>query len=165
MLFRAEDEGRTRDIQLGRLTLYQLSYFRILRFLNLRIDFSKSGRRGSNSRHSAWKADALPTELLPHFTIFKSPFDFSNSGRRGSNSRHSAWKADALPTELLPHFTIFKSPFDFSKSGRRGSNSRHSAWKADALPTELLPHFTIFKSPFDFGDANIGILKYVMQDF
>ena len=24
----AEDEGRTRDIQLGRLTLYQLSYFR-----------------------------------------------------------------------------------------------------------------------------------------
>ena len=26
-----------------------------------------SGRRGSNSRHSAWKADALPTELLPHF--------------------------------------------------------------------------------------------------
>ena len=25
-----------------------------------------SGRRESNSRHSAWKADALPTELLPH---------------------------------------------------------------------------------------------------
>ncbi len=25
-----------------------------------------SGRRGSNSRPSAWKADALPTELLPH---------------------------------------------------------------------------------------------------
>jgi hypothetical protein len=24
-----------------------------------------SGRRGSNSRHSAWKADALPIELLP----------------------------------------------------------------------------------------------------
>ena len=26
-----------------------------------------SGRRGSNSRPSAWKADALSTELLPHF--------------------------------------------------------------------------------------------------
>src|SRR5690606_24774213 len=25
-----------------------------------------SGRRGSNSRHAAWKAAALPTELLPH---------------------------------------------------------------------------------------------------
>ena len=29
---RAEDEGRTRDIQLGRLTLYQLSYFRVYDF-------------------------------------------------------------------------------------------------------------------------------------
>ena len=27
---RAEDEARTRDLQLGRLPLYQLSYFRIL---------------------------------------------------------------------------------------------------------------------------------------
>jgi hypothetical protein len=25
-----------------------------------------SGRRGSNSRQPAWKAGALPTELLPH---------------------------------------------------------------------------------------------------
>ena len=24
-----------------------------------------SGRRDSNSRHSAWKADSLPTEILP----------------------------------------------------------------------------------------------------
>ena len=28
-----------------------------------------SGRRGSNSRHLAWKANALPTELLPHGTV------------------------------------------------------------------------------------------------
>ena len=28
---------------------------------------SWSGRRGSNPRPSAWKADALPTELLPQF--------------------------------------------------------------------------------------------------
>jgi hypothetical protein len=26
-----------------------------------------SGRRDSNSRHPAWKAEALPTELLPLF--------------------------------------------------------------------------------------------------
>ena len=31
----------------------------------------KSGRPGSNRRHSAWKADALPTELLPHYTDTK----------------------------------------------------------------------------------------------
>ena len=28
-------------------------------------NFFMSGRPGSNWRHSAWKADALPTELLP----------------------------------------------------------------------------------------------------
>jgi hypothetical protein len=37
----AEDEVRTRDLQLGRLSLYQLSYFRILPF------FGASGRRRS----------------------------------------------------------------------------------------------------------------------
>ena len=36
--------------------------------LNLLDNLStfKSGKRGSNSRPSAWEADALPTELLPH---------------------------------------------------------------------------------------------------
>ena len=36
---RAEDETRTRDIQLGRLMLYQLSYFRLIS-LSLRISLS-----------------------------------------------------------------------------------------------------------------------------
>ena len=36
-----------------------------------RLDWGKkqwdeSGKRDSNSRPSAWEADALPTELLPH---------------------------------------------------------------------------------------------------
>src|SRR6185437_15212902 len=31
-------------------------------------DTSRSGRRGSNPRPTAWKAVALPTELLPRFT-------------------------------------------------------------------------------------------------
>ena len=34
----------------------------------------KSGRRGSNPRPSAWKADALPTELLPLFFVLKGIF-------------------------------------------------------------------------------------------
>src|SRR5690554_7871085 len=49
----------------------------------MRFFSSKSGRRGSNSRHSAWKADALPTELLPRFTIFKSSFDFPRAEDEG----------------------------------------------------------------------------------
>ena len=35
------------------------------------LTISKSGRRGSNPRPSAWKADALPTELLPLIFCFE----------------------------------------------------------------------------------------------
>ena len=55
------DEARTRDNQCHKLALYQLNYGH-----HYNISFW-SGKRGSNSRHSAWKADALPTELFPHF--------------------------------------------------------------------------------------------------
>ena len=37
-----------------------------------RCILSLSGRRGSNSRPSAWKADALSTELLPHCSVVGS---------------------------------------------------------------------------------------------
>ncbi len=30
-----------------------------------------SGRRGSNPRHAAWKAAALPTELLPQRFVLR----------------------------------------------------------------------------------------------
>ena len=51
----APDRNRTCGPLLRRQLLYPLSY-----------EGSWSGRRGSNSRHPAWKASALPTELLPH---------------------------------------------------------------------------------------------------
>ena len=38
-----------------------------------------SERPGSNRRHSAWKADALPTELLSQFNLILN----SNVGRAG----------------------------------------------------------------------------------
>ena len=38
--------------------------------LSIRVSTTGSGRRGSNPRPSAWKADALPTELLPQFGPF-----------------------------------------------------------------------------------------------
>ena len=41
-----------------------------------------SGRRGSNPRPSAWKADALPTELLPLFKVKARSFCFRASGGR-----------------------------------------------------------------------------------
>ena len=49
------EEIRTPDPRLRRALLYPAE-------LQIHI---WSGKRGSNSRHSAWKADALPTELFP----------------------------------------------------------------------------------------------------
>ena len=50
---------RTPDPRLRRALLYPAE-------LQTHILTKKwSGKRGSNSRHSAWKADALPTELFP----------------------------------------------------------------------------------------------------
>ncbi len=39
------------------------------------IGIKKSGRRGSNSRPSAWKADALSTELLPQSFVGADGFE------------------------------------------------------------------------------------------
>ena len=44
-------------------------YFRMpagIQTPRFRANYVKSGRRGSNSRHPAWEASALPTELHPH---------------------------------------------------------------------------------------------------
>jgi hypothetical protein len=34
------------------------------------VGFVWSGKGGSNSRHSRWQRDALPTELFPHVSIY-----------------------------------------------------------------------------------------------
>ena len=40
------------------------------------VSMSLSGRRGSNPRPSAWKADALSTELLPqHYCVGEDGFE------------------------------------------------------------------------------------------
>ena len=59
----AHERIRTADLILTKDVLYQLSYMGEV--IEMIQETGKSGRRGSNSRHSAWKADALPTELLP----------------------------------------------------------------------------------------------------
>ena len=58
----------------------------------------QSGRPGSNWRHSAWKADALPTELLPLLkrnTMVSQAFNFKKPQSQygnSSNCRHSRVK-------------------------------------------------------------------------
>ena len=56
----AKDGTRTRDIHLGKVTLYQLSHFR--KWWEL---------QDSNLWPSACKADALPTELSSQIVFFE----------------------------------------------------------------------------------------------
>jgi hypothetical protein len=71
---KAHDGIRTRDLFLTKEVLYRLSYMGIVPATSP-LSLSKpnaqwlpkwSGRRDSNPRPRAWKARALPTELLPH---------------------------------------------------------------------------------------------------
>ncbi len=76
-LLGAGDESRTRDLNLGKVALYQLSYSRIVlhvqRFADQHAaEKSWSGRRVSNSRPQPWQGCALPTELLPHLSCMCS---------------------------------------------------------------------------------------------
>ena len=61
----AGDESRTRDLNLGKVALYQLSYSRIFDRTRTLSKREWSGRRVSNSRPQPWQGCALPTELLP----------------------------------------------------------------------------------------------------
>ena len=58
-LYGADDEARTRYLNLGKVALYQMSYIRILWCL----------RAESNHRHGDFQSPALPTELQRHMAI------------------------------------------------------------------------------------------------
>ena len=61
----AGNESRTRDLNLGKVALYQLSYSRVI----LQVK-QWSGKRVSNSRPQPWQGCALPTELFPQIFAF-----------------------------------------------------------------------------------------------
>ena len=63
----AGNEARTRDPDLGKVVLYQLSYSR----LGVVTFKFWSGKRGSNSRPRPWQGRALPTELFPHTLLVR----------------------------------------------------------------------------------------------
>ena len=77
-LLRAENETRTRDPNLGKVMLYQLSYFR-----------NKCPEQDSNlhaSRHTHLKRARLPFRHLG-ITAFRPSRNKRWSGKRDSNSR------------------------------------------------------------------------------
>ena len=86
-----------------------------------------SGRRDSNPRPSAWKADALPTELLPPVYIFSIFTAKSGGGKIRTYSvrdtRFTVWPGSPTPAHPLP----------FLPSQWRDSNPRPADYKSAAL--------------------------------
>ena len=69
-LYRAENEARTRDPQLGKLMLYQLSYFRMAlpRVATVRLHAQAPSNRGSKGTIN-FETDARPQiPQLTHYT-------------------------------------------------------------------------------------------------
>ena len=102
-----------------------------------------SGRRGSNSRHSAWKADALPTELLPLGNFLKQFNACENVGVIGIEPIQSKTtelqSAPALQLRRTPKTLCnMKNVQDILSVSRwRDSNPRPVDYKSTALATEL----------------------------
>ena len=59
-----------------------------------------SGRRGSNSRHSAWKADALPTELLPLISFCGESRIRTCEGKTNRFTVCPRWPLEYLPNNI-----------------------------------------------------------------
>ena len=102
---------------------------------------TQSGRRGSNPRHQAWKACALPAELLPRSPA-RSPFSHLHAwwGKDSNLRRHKPADLQSAPVGHLgtpPNFVRAAGRLRMKESRRRDSNSRPPDYKSGALPTEL----------------------------
>ena len=65
-LYRAEDEAQTRDPQLGRLMLYQLSYFRI--FLWAKMDSNHRRRKPADLQSAPFGHSGI----CPYISLYKT---------------------------------------------------------------------------------------------
>ena len=105
--FRAGDRVRTGDIQLGRLTLYQLSYSRISSTLDVHSLFQFSGesriRTCEGKNQQIYSLSSLAAWVSPrHFIIWDKLPTFFMSRWRDSNPRPADYKSAALASWATP---------------------------------------------------------------
>ena len=138
---------KCRDFQkkLNRMHRFFLFCPLIRLFNNFTFHLLQSERRVSNPQPPAWKAGALPIELLSLLT--KQPQLLSGDRR----IRTSEVETTDLQSVPFGHSGI--SPFFNKKSRRRDSNPRPTDYKSVALPAELLRlNILILKNvPFYWG--------------
>ena len=103
-----------------------------------------SGRPGSNRPPSAWKADALPNELLPlNISFTRRTIEVGRTGfepvKTRSTDLQSVLVGRLSISPKLLHAVFQKQPHRISlkKSRRKDSNHRPADYKSAALPAEL----------------------------
>ena len=154
---RATDRIWTGDLILTKDALYQLSYCSfLLRSVGLPLAllrFSLSGRRGSNPPPIAWKAIALPNELLPLLSRF-----VGKSGLEPLNSEEDRFTVCCNCHYATSPFAFPMMPVDIrgsSSSRWRDSNPRQADYKSATLPTELHRLFQLCQTTLCFLDLRL----------
>ena len=125
---------------------------------------SLSGRRGSNPRPLAWKANALPTELLPLFRFFSAitSSDFILSLLTTARLlRHSSFVFLVLPKNKLQNSSLFKR----DRCGRRWIRTtegiNQQIYSLPHLATLVFSRFRFFcsSSSLDFTSSVSHLLQ------
>ena len=110
---------------------------------------SWSGKRDSNPRHSAWKADALPSELFPQ-TLDGGGWIRTNEGVEPADLQSAPFGRLGIPPDILLSLlaaapcrtptsrALIRGPVLLGR--RRDLNPRPTDYKSVALPTELHRH-------------------------
>ena len=139
----AGDETRTRDNQLGRLELYQLSYTRVVS----NSFFSEVGRGWTWIRTTVGISrqiySLLPLAARATVRTFEAVF-LLESWRWDSNPRPPDYKSGALPTELRQHCPVseaetYKRPVATRQASRRKAASLYMVPIAPPAVTAASP--------------------------
>ena len=107
--FRAENEARTRDPNLGKVVLYQLSYFRIsiLEVKEMRLELTRP------NGHYPLKVARLPIPPLLHFHFFRAAPSAQNRTRTCTSLNTRTWNERVYHSATWAFSKHFGSRVDF----------------------------------------------------
>lgn len=106
-------------------------------FTNFSFQSIWSERRVSNPQPPAWKAGALPIELLSLNLTLNHKFTIDKCKYSSGDRRIRTSEVETTDLQSVPFGHSGISPF-YKKSRRRDSNPRPTDYKSVALPAELL---------------------------